>query len=261
LYKIQEYELALKVYEEYSMLGNIEEEKRQYSLMHIADIYLRMKNFDKAAYFVKKGLEVITIGSAYREQLLYQYATISFSKGEYHKALSISEKLLKEDIKDDLTKAGIYILIIIVSYTIQDIQKARKYLLMWSENSPSKEEDFLNLRNLIKSIAICQQPIWKTELPFIFKIISELQELEHLSKALISLIDYFVNDIKDITQFRNWQLLWEEIGEGYEYLQPALKALKATRLAVEEKTDKPLFALPKEIRELVLPMVEDAIKK
>jgi hypothetical protein len=97
------------------------------------------------------------------------------------------------------------------------------------------------------------------EVRHILKIMSELHELEYLSKALIGTIDNFVN--KDIALFRKWQLVWEEAGEEYEYLQPALKVLKATRLAVEEKTDKPLFALPKEIRDLVLLMVKDAIKE
>jgi tetratricopeptide (TPR) repeat protein len=301
LYNNEDDDLALKAYKKCSLLDSITEEDRQFALMRIANIYLYMRDFDnalkrcmellelkklyiekseiyssialihtkqneidKAIQFVKKGLEVITIGSAYREQLLYQYATISFSKGEYHKALSISEKLLKEDIKNNLIKAGIYMLIIIVSYTIQDIQKARRYLKEWKNYINNKNNKFLEysrIEDLLITIFAFNQEILNSEMSYILKIMSELHELEYLSKALIGLINYFIKNLKDITQFRKWQLLWEEIGEGYEYLQPALKALKATRLAVEEKTDKPLFALPKEIRDLVLPMLEDAIKE
>ena len=121
--------------------------------------------------------------------------------------------------------------------------------------------EYSNIDNVLMTIIGLNKEMWDTEVQYLLDIMSELQELEYLGKALISSIDFFINTIKDIVQFKNWQLLWEEIGKKYEYLQPALKALKAIRLAVEDKSDKPLFALPKEIRELVLPMVEDAIKE
>jgi tetratricopeptide (TPR) repeat protein len=301
LYKNKDDDLALKAYKKCSLLDSITEEDRQFALMRIADIYLHMRDFDnalkrylellelknlsiekskiyssitmiyieqnkydKAAQSIKEGLEDIAIDSAARAQLLHQYATMSFGKGEYSKALDISEKLLKEGAKDDLIKVGVYALIIVASYAIKDIQKARKYLIIWKNDIYDKDNKYLEyfaLESIFIIIMRFDKEVLDAEARYILKIISELHELEYLSKALIRSIDLFVNTIKDVAQFRNWQLLWEEIGEGYEYLQPALKALKATRLAVEEKSDKPLFALLKEMRELVLPMVEDAIKK
>ncbi len=155
-------------------------------------------------------------------------------------------------------------MVIVISYTIKDIQKARKYLIEWKNyiyDKDNKYLEFFNIKGIFMAIIDFNPEALDMEVRYILKIMSELHELEYLSKALIDSIDNFVNKIEDIALFRKWQLLWEEIGEGYEYLQPALKALKVARLAIEEKSDKPLFILPKEIRELVLPMVEDAIKK
>jgi len=152
------------------------------------------------------------------------------------------------------------LLLVTVNYRINKVEEARKYLIMWSEYSHEKEEDdFLNLESLIRSIALSQYSVWKTEIPFVLEVFSESKALEYLAKGLITSVNHFINMNEDTIQFKKWQLLWEELGSEYEYLQPSINALKAVRLAVEEKNDKPLFVLPKEIRELILPMVEDAI--
>jgi len=299
LYVNNDFTEAINIYEKYLELNDITEERKQNAIEKIADSYLELHQYDVALeqYLELINLDNLLLDKA---ELYLKIAEIFIEQNENEKILSYADKVLQIDEidngmrllalylksialanqqkfqesidfalqymstldeKDEMT-LEILLLLSTVNYRLNKVKEARKYLIMWSEYSQQKEEEnFLNLENLIRAIAVSQQTIWKTEIPFVLEIISKSQELEYLGKALIDSINYFINKVEGTIQFKIWQLLWEEIGSEYEYLQPSLNALKAARLAVEEKSDKPLFALPKETRELVLPMLEDTIKK
>jgi len=300
LYEYGNFIEAINIYQQYLKIDNLTEEETQSTIKNIADSYMELEDYDKALeqYFylinannlilnkAKLYLKIATIFIKQHEnkndKILF-YVDKVFRMNDidnntillalYIKSIALANQqkyqesidtailyLSKIDEKDEIT-LEILLLLATMYYRLNQVNEAHKYLLIWCTCCQSKEkEKFLNLESLIYSIIANQQTFWESEIPFILEIMSKSFKLEYLGKALITSIDYFINKIEDIAQFKAWQLLWEKMGSKYEYLQPALKALKATRLTLEEKNDKPLFALPKEIRKLVLPIIEEAIK-
>jgi len=113
-----------------------------------------------------------------------------------------------------------------------------------------------NTKNILLSINQLGHSFWKEQITLILLLYSEFEVIDSLSSALIQSISFFIEDESLISLFKKWQQVWQQEGEKYKEMQLALQVLGAALLAVEQKSDKPLMELPKEIRELVLPMLD-----
>ncbi len=118
-----------------------------------------------------------------------------------------------------------------------------------SEYYPSNTQDILLSINQLGS------SFWQKQIIWLLALYTEYGELDHLSSALIHSISFFVEDESLASSFKKWQQLWQEQAEQYQEMQLSLQVLQAAVLAVEQKNDKPLMSLPKEVRELVLPLL------
>jgi len=61
------------------------------------------------------------------------------------------------------------------------------------------------------------------------------------------------------TQLDTWKQAWQEAGGEIEELSIALRSLDCAVRAIKQESDRPLFDLPLEIRELVAPLLEGAL--
>jgi len=102
-------------------------------------------------------------------------------------------------------------------------------------------------------------PHWQKQIIWMVGLYSKYDGLESLGSALIQSISFFIEDESSISSLKKWQQLWLQHSEQYPEMELPLQVLQAAVLAVEQKNDKPLLSLPKEIRELVLPMLDKAI--
>ena len=109
----------------------------------------------------------------------------------------------------------------------------------------------------VENLLLDNPKIWQKKIPSLLKKFHKTHKIEYVSKALIASLDNFTQKEEvNILLLKEWQEVWQKYGKNYEYLTPALKVLKSTSLALEQKNDKSLFRLSSEIRELVLPLVE-----
>ena len=58
-----------------------------------------------------------------------------------------------------------------------------------------------------------------------------------------------------------WNALWQQQGADIEELTIALQALDAVTESILGGNDRPLFKLPKEIRELIRPLLGDIFER
>lgn len=300
LYEEKDYQRALEIMKQYIAFDNIPEKRKQQIFMDMADIYveleeeekglneylnlLELKNlliqqedifiqiiliygvrseYKKVVEYAKKLFSLKNLDPVIKSIAMYLYGITLLNQEEYIKGGKILKELLTLPETTIDTRMETLLLLTIVSYHNSEIKIAREYLSQWHEDAKGMSEvkSPTHLDNLLVSIAGCGRNIWKNEIGFVLQKIAEHKDMEYLAKALITSINYFIDTVDDLEQFKNWALAWEEIGKEYEYLEPALKVLNAAQLAVEQKSDKPLFILSKEMRELVLPMIEDSIKE
>lgn len=116
------------------------------------------------------------------------------------------------------------------------------------------------VKDIIHSVAEYNASAWEKEIKFLLTIFDKYQSMEYLGIGLIESIEVFANDEDLLPHFQKWQKLWQKEGEKYEFMQISLKSLEVSQQAIEAKNDKPLFALPKEVRDLVVPLLEGVIE-
>ncbi len=82
-----------------------------------------------------------------------------------------------------------------------------------------------------------------------------------MGPSLINSVRIFAKGTTLSSLFSKWYKIWKIHGEEYEELELPLQALGAAVMALKEKNDKPLLALPKEVRDLVMPLLEKEFSK
>lgn len=112
---------------------------------------------------------------------------------------------------------------------------------------------------ILRSINQLGSSFWQEQIIWIIPLYAKHKVLYGLSTALILSITFFIKDESLMSSFKKWQQLWQKYGEKYQEMQLSLQVLQTSVLAVEQKNDKPLMSLPKEVRELVLPLLDKVL--
>ncbi len=97
----------------------------------------------------------------------------------------------------------------------------------------------------------------KQKMAGLLSLCAEQKTLSYLAASLMRSIGDVINDKDSLALYDKWIECWQFASKNYPEMQPAIDVLNATAQALAAGNDKPLFALPKELRELVLPMFED----
>ncbi len=147
-------------------------------------------------------------------------------------------------------------------FTLLDREKAHNALKEAFIQGDKKAGNYpTNITGILVSIIGLGSSFWQKEIHWLLVLFKEYDVLAYLGTALIKSASAFVNDPSLLSSLKKWQLLWQDAGEDYEEISISLQALAAMRLAIEQKNDKPLLRLAKEVRELVQPLVADIINK
>ncbi|MCX7086863.1 MAG: hypothetical protein NTV00_02290 [Methylococcales bacterium] len=112
-----------------------------------------------------------------------------------------------------------------------------------------------NTPDLLLAINQLGSSFWQKQITWLLALYAEYGALDNLGAALVHSITFFIEDESLASAFKKWQQLWQEQAEQYPEMQLPLQVLQAAMLAVEQKNDTPLMRLPKEVRELVLPLL------
>ncbi len=195
--------------------------------------YIQQRNCDGALADVEKVLAIKELSSEFLEIAvsLRQSAT----------------KLLNLSIFDDAVE----------SYLSLDITKAGEALQCALANGNKAYDGYAYGTDVIVSrIALLDFAERKQEVEFLLKLYSEYGVTANLSSGVIQSIRYIFNQEDSLALFNEWAECWQLASKNYPEMQPAIDVLNATAQALTAGNDKPLFALPKELRELVLPMFE-----
>jgi tetratricopeptide (TPR) repeat protein len=140
--------------------------------------------------------------------------------------------------------------------------KARKYLEKALKRGNKKQEHYpSNIEDTLVAIINLGSTHWQGEIIWLVKTFAQYKVLDSLGVGLIKSIATFNKDKALASSLEKWDKLWQKQASDFEEMQIPLQALNLSRLAIEQQSDKPLFALPKEIRDLVLTVLGDAIKK
>ena len=192
--------------------------------------------------------------------LLYRGLTYGW-QGAAEKTIQDCNTLLNlENIPLDI-KNKVQFTIPEIYFTSLDREKAHTALeTAFSQGNKKAEAYPSNITDILISIINLGSSFWQKEIGWLLLLFKEYGVLEHLGTALMKSISAFVKDSSLSSSLKKWQLLWQEAGKDYEEIKIPLQAIEAMRLSIEQKTDKPLLGLAKEVRGLVQPLIADMIK-
>ncbi len=140
------------------------------------------------------------------------------------------------------------------------IKQAQQTLIQAFDKGDKSSDYYLSNTNyILQAINQLGSSFWQDQISWIIPLYAKHKALGNLSSAIIHSASFFIEDESMLSSIKKWQQLWQKHGENYQELQLSLQGLQAVVLTIEQKNDKPLFSLPKEIRELVLPLLSKVL--
>ncbi len=187
---------------------------------------------------------------------LLSRSVIYSQKGETERALQDLTALIDlQDTPEALITKGLFY-VPELYFKLLKIDQAQLALRVAFEKGAKECEYYpSNTQDILLAISQLGSPFWQKQIIWLLALYGEYRELDNLGSALIYSITFFVADDSLASSFSKWRQLWQEQAEQYQAMQLPLQVLQAAVLAVEQKNDKPLMSLPKEVRELVLPLL------
>jgi len=144
-----------------------------------------------------------------------------------------------------------------IYYQSSDIKQAQSALKAAFSSADQGADSFpCNDKDILVSILQLGSAFWLDQLQLITSLYADNNVLANLGSAIIHSISSFVEDEALMSSFKKWQSLWTDIAEPYEELEIPIQVLQVTLSVMEQKNDKPLLSLAKEVRELVQPLLQ-----
>lgn len=161
-----------------------------------------------------------------------------------------------KEVSSPLKNMGLFFLPLMY-YRLSDMDSAQRYLKLAFEQGDRQAENYpYDTDFMLFTIVELGVSRWQSEIEFLLSLYAEYDELSHLATGLIQVIQHFIDDEMLSLSFGQWANLWQIASDAYPPMQPAIAAVNASAEALAVGNDKPLFALPKEIRALIVPMFE-----
>ena len=250
---------------DYGALINSEDvpsEQRAKALLNRGGTYSQQGKFEKGIQDYSALIDLKDAPIEYRAKaLLNRGLTYSQQDGTEKAIQDYSALIDLKNAPSDIQNMGRFA-IPELYFTLLDREKAHNALkeafILGDKNVGSYPT---NITDILVSIIGLGSSFWQKEIDWLLVLFKEYDVLAYLGTALIKSVSAFVNEPSLLSSLKKWQLLWQEAGEDYEEISISLQALAAMRLAIEQKNDKPLLRLAKEVRELVQPLVADIINK
>lgn len=256
--KIDEVTLSIS---DYTKLIELDKNNIFEFLLKRSHLYAKEYDYKNAQYDITNAIEMPNISDNQKSVSLVMRAIYFLDTKKYDLAITdLLNCLLIKNIPD-IAKINALFILANLYYIMQKFSKGYDTL--------SDAFEFRNrndIQNIVHDYGILNSIIksgfsnWENEISFLLPLYDKYKVMEYLSENLINTIDIFIHDDILLLHFNRWQELWQKEASDYEFMETPLKVLRVVREALEDKSDKPLFELPKEIRDLVLPLIEDAIK-
>lgn len=112
---------------------------------------------------------------------------------------------------------------------------------------------------LIKMVLQKGSTEWNTCATDLMQIYTKYNACEKLCTGLITSIECLEVSGFSNTQLDMWNAAWQSAGQNNESCTIALKALRCAVETIKTHSDRPLFQLPLEIRELILPLLSKTL--
>jgi len=261
--KIEKSELAIEDYYAIIQSETVNQTDKVNAMFFIIPLLGMHGKIEEAYMYASRLLRIDNLPAWQKFSIQSIYARLLRDKKEYKEAINVLENIVttKEANRKIIEEA--YFLLTEVYYLTNNPEKARKALkkvFKYTQNE-SRMIEIFGMNNILAALVRIPENKWSKEIDFLLKLFKDNQKLEYLSASLIRLVELFISDELLFQKLKRWSEIWSIKSEKLIQIQPAIKVLWASLLAIETKSDKPLFELPKEIRELVLPMLESAIKE
>jgi len=261
--KIEKIELAIEDYYAIIQSVTVNQADKVDAMFLIIPLLGMYGKIEEAYMYASRLLRIDDLPAWQKFSTQSIYARLLRDKKEYKEAINILENIVttKEANRKIIEEA--YFLLTEVYYLTNNPEKARKALKKIFEytQNESRMIEIFGMNNILAALARIPENKWSKEIDFLLKLFKNNQKLEYLSASLIRSVELFISDELLFQKLKRWSEIWSIKSKKLIQIQPAIKVLWASLLAIETKSDKPLFELPKEIRELVLPMIESAIKE
>lgn len=221
---ISQYDDAIKDYSILLANKNLPAEMKPLALFSLGEAHGQKEEYNKQIDFFSKALQIKDIPIKTRTIFLFRYAE--------------------------------------VIWTHQSQQEARAALTNAFEQGDNTLSEYASRTNEILATILTQpNDSWPATIKWLIELYSKHHSLDKLSNALIASIIQLSDVYFNRNLIEKWNTLWQQQGADIEALTIALESLDAVTESILGGNDRPLFKLPKEIRELIRPLLGDIFER
>lgn len=261
-YRLGEKEQAVKDWTTVIDMPDAPMKRKAWALLNRGAVYGEKGQTEQGLQDFKALLNMEDVPSEDMAMALFN-CSVAYSKiGEAEQALQDLTTILDmQNVPEHITTNALFC-VPEVYFNLLETNKARQALKEALENGQKSGGHYpSNTQNILQSINLLGSSFWEKQIIWIVPLYAKHEVLDNLGSALIHSIVFFIEDESLTSSFKKWQQLWQQHSEQYQQMQIPLQVLQAAVLAVDQKNDKPLLSLPKEVRELVLPLLAKVLNK
>ncbi|NQZ08134.1 MAG: hypothetical protein HRT35_13330 [Algicola sp.] len=176
--------------------------------------------------------------------------------GEYDKLIDYCVEATQYGGDNKVNKSLLLFFIAVLKLKYQPLNEAKIAL----SNAFERGEDMLIPyviygSKLLHAILNHHNETWTETIKWLILLHYKYNFVAWLSSSLVGSIGIFKDEQLSHASIKKWNSVWQEQGAEYASLSVGLQALQAATDTIIDGNDKPLFKLPKEVRELVRPML------
>ncbi len=197
-------------------------EQKGLSLSKRGDIHAKLGDSDKAIADCSAVIEMVGISSSIRTCALF----------------SLAEVMMPMRSLDE---------------SIESLQRA------FQDGDPETSEYGGDPKAIIENILRREHPSWPEFIEKLIPVYAQYGKLNSLGSGLTESITTLDKGSYSEDQLDLWNSSWQKFGGKYEELSIPIAALDAAVQTIKSDSDRPLFKLPLEIRNLVRPLLKNTL--
>lgn len=231
---------------------------KQKALVNRAIEYIRLGQNSNAIEDYLAILNMEEISKVTKAQALVGLGITYRLNEEYNKEIDCYSKALKTDCIPVGNRTSILFRFASLTWTHQSLPEAKIALINAFEKGDKEDPHYgSNTSEIITTIATQQSDSWASTIEWLIPLYTKHQCLDKLSAAITQSISKLATIDFHPQLIEKWNLIWQQQGADIEELTIALQSLDAAATSLIDGNDRPLFKLPKEIREVVRPLLGD----
>ena len=254
--KQENFARALSDYTSLIEMSDAPADQRAMALLSRGGTYGQQEDFARALADFTSLIEMADAPADQRAMALLNRGSTYWHKKKFEQSINDYSKVLENTDLPKLTRGKVLFCLPEAMIAVRSQSDAMEALVHAFEAGDPTEDSYGGTpHDLLKVVLMQGHSSWSDYISDLVSIYVKYKACGKLGNGLTRAIEYLDTGEYSEAQLEIWNGAWQKAGKAIEELEIPLQSLDCAIQAIKTKSDRPLFALPLEIRKLVIPLL------